>query len=183
MALIQETYLGQEDPTPQIPGFNFVRRDQDGSGTRQHWGGGLMVYIRQGVQYSVPSCATTNPMELQKVIIHLAWRCQFCITNVYLHPHRSGYSPNHQNDQSWLGHLPKKPGIVCGDFNAHHSSRDDYVSTDPRGSVHHDWMKAHSKVVLSDDSPKRAARGDQSGGISMPDASLVDTVMAHRFSW
>ena len=32
-------------------------------------------------------------MELLKVIIHLAWRRQFFITNVYLPPHRSGYPP------------------------------------------------------------------------------------------
>ena len=44
-------------------------------------------------------------------------------------------------------------------------------------------MEAHSKVVLSDSSPTRAARRDQSAGNSTPDVSLVDTVMAHRFSW
>ena len=38
-------------------------------------------------------------------------------------------------------------------------------------------------VVLSDVSPMRAAKGDQSAGVSTPDASLVNTVMAHRVSW
>ena len=117
-----------------------------------------MVYICRGIQYSIPSCATTNPVELQKVITHLARRRQFSITYVYLPPHRSGYSPNHQNDQSWLGHLPKEPGLVCGDINAHHSSWDDNVSTDPRHSALHGWMGAHSKVVLNDGSETRAAR-------------------------
>ena len=122
-------------------------------------------------------------MELQKVIIHLTRRRQVSITNVYFPPHRSGYSPNHLYVQSWLDHLPKEPGLVCGDFNAHHSSWDDYVSTDTHGSALHDWMEAHSKVVINDGSPTQAARGDQSAGISMPDVSLVDTSMAHRFSW
>ena len=36
--------------------------------------------------------------------------------------------------------------------------------------------------MLNDGSPTRAARGDQSAGISTPDVSLVDTAMAHRFS-
>ena len=142
-----------------------------------------MVNTRQGAQYSAPSCATTNPMKHQKVIIHLARRRQFSITNVYLPPHHSGYSPNHQNDQSWLEHLPKEPGLICGYFNAHHSSWDDYVSTDPRGSMLHDWMEAHSKLALSDGSPTRVARGDQSAGISTPFVSLVDTAIAHHFSW
>ena len=91
--------------------------------------------------------------------------------------------PNHQNSQSWLDHFPKEPGLVRGDFNAHHSSLDDYVLTDPRGSTLHDRMEAHSKVVLNDGSLTRAARGNQSTGNSTPDATLVNTVMAHRFSW
>ena len=56
------------------------------------------------------------------------------------------------------------------------------VSTDPRRSTLHDWMLAHSKVVLSDGSPTRAARGDQCAGINTPDVSLVDTAMDHRLS-
>ena len=44
-------------------------------------------------------------------------------------------------------------------------------------------MEAHTKAVLRDDYPTGAARGDQSTAISTPDVSLVDTVMAHRFSW
>ena len=72
VALIEETNLGQEDPTPQIRGFNSMRRDRDGSGTGRNQGGGLMVNIHHGFQYSVPSCVTANSMELKKVIIHLA---------------------------------------------------------------------------------------------------------------
>ena len=115
-------------------------------------------------------------MELQKIIIHLARRRQFSRTNVYRPPH-------HRNDQSWLDHLPKELGLVCGDINDHHSSWDDYVNTDHRVSALHDWMEAHSLVVLNDGSPTRVARGDQSAGISTPDVSLVDTAMAHRLSW
>ena len=44
-------------------------------------------------------------------------------------------------------------------------------------------MEAHSLVVLTDGSPTRAVRGDLSAGISAPDISLVDMVMAHCFSW
>ena len=79
--------------------------------------------------------------------------------------------------------IAKKPGLVCGDFNAYHSSWDDYVSTDPRGSALHDWMNAHTKVVQTDVSPTRAAVSDHDAGISTSDVSLVDAVMAYRFSW
>ena len=94
-------------------------------------------------------------MELQKVIIHLARRRKFFITNVYLPAHCSDYSSSHQGDQSWLYHLPKEAGLVCGDFNAHHSSFYDYVYADPQGSALLNWMEAHSKAVLSDGSQTR----------------------------
>ena len=44
-------------------------------------------------------------------------------------------------------------------------------------------MEAHSDVVLHDGSPSRSARGDQCAGISSPDVSLEDALMAHHFSW
>ena len=44
----------------------------------------------------------------------MARKCQFSITNIYLPPHHSYYSSNHQNEESWLDHLPKVPGLVCG---------------------------------------------------------------------
>ena len=47
-----------------------------------------------------------------------------------------------------------------------------------RLSVPYDWMEAHSKVVLNDGSKTRAARNDQSAGISTSHVSLVDTVIA-----
>ena len=42
-------------------------------------------------------------------------------------------------------------------------------------------MEAHSKVVLNDGSPTRAARCDQSAGIGTQDVLLVDTAMADRW--
>ena len=122
-------------------------------------------------------------MELLKVIIHLARRHQFSITNVYLPPLRSDCSSNHQNDQSWLDHFSKEPDLVCVDFNVHSSSWDYYVSTDLWGSALRVWMEAHLKVLLIDGSPTRAVWCDKSAGVSMPDVSLVDTVMSYRFSW
>ena len=142
-----------------------------------------MVIIRQDVQYSVPSCANTNPKELQKVVIHLAMRHQFSTTNVYLPKKRPDYSYNHQRHQSCHDNLSKVPDLVCGDFNPRHSSWDDYVSANPRVFALHDWMEAHSKVVLSDGSSTPASKCDQIAGIITPEVSLVSTDMVDRFSW
>ena len=182
LALILETDLSQEDSSPQIPDFDCVRRDRDDSGTRQQLGGGLMVYIRQSIQYSVLSCAATNLMELL-VIIPLARRRQISIINVYLPLQPSDYSSNYQNDLTWLDHFPKEPSLVCMDVNAHPRNWDDHISTDRRGSALHDWMEVHSKVVFNDGSPTQAARCDQSAGVSTKNVSLVATVMVDCFSW
>ena len=56
--------LGQESTTSQIHGFYAMRWDRDCSGTGHCRGGGLIVCIRQCIQYTVPSCATTNPFEV-----------------------------------------------------------------------------------------------------------------------
>ena len=55
------------------------------------------------------------------------------------------------------------------------------IVIDARSSVLHDWMEASTRIVLCDGSQTRAAMGDPSAGISTPDVSLVDTVMADRF--
>ena len=52
--LILEMMFAQKEPAPQIPGFDDVRRDRDGSSTRQYRGGGLMVCVSQGIQHSIP---------------------------------------------------------------------------------------------------------------------------------
>ena len=69
------------------------------------------------------------------------------------------------------------------DINAHHSSWEEHISSDARGSALLDWMESHSTIVPSDGSPTRAETGDHSPGISTQDVSLVDTVMAYRFTW
>ena len=80
-------------------------------------------------------------------------------------------------------YLPKEPGHVCGECSAHHSFWGNCVSMDPRGSAHQDWMEAHSKLLLNDGSPTRIASYDQSAGIFTPHVSLVDTLLADRFTW
>ena len=52
--LLQKTKLGLEDPTPLLEGFDAIRTDRKGSGTHTRRGGGLITYIKKGLQYSVP---------------------------------------------------------------------------------------------------------------------------------
>ena len=172
IALIQETKLSQEDPTQQIPDIN--------SGKRQHQSGGLMVYNRQGVQNSVPSCATTNPMDFKRSSSTWLGDVNQPL-QMSTFPHIVLATPPTTKMTSHGSIIYQKS--LDSSLGTHNYSWDEYVSTDPHGSEIHDWMEAHSKIVLNDGSPTQAARGDQSAGISMPDVSPVDMVMAERFSW
>ena len=61
--LLQETNLGLEDPTPLLEGFDAIRTVKKGSGTHKRRGGGLITYIKKGLQYSVPQCAAVSLLE------------------------------------------------------------------------------------------------------------------------
>ena len=73
-----------------------------------------MVYIHQGIHNLILSCTTTNPMQFQKAIIHLARRHKISIANVYLPPHCSDYTSNFQNDELLLDHLQNGPASSVG---------------------------------------------------------------------
>ena len=183
MAVIREAKLSQEESTPQIPGFDSVCRNRDGSGTRLHqgrWFDGLHLLGR-----SVVCTIRCNHQPKGTSKGHYPHYYEMSIFHYKRLPPPTSFwlLSNHQNDQSCLVYLPKEPDLICGDFNAHDCSWDHYVSTDARGSALCNWIEAHSKVVLSDGSPTSVARGEQSGGMSTPDLSLVDTLMAGRFSW
>ena len=97
--LIQETKLGQEDPPHKSLEFDSVSLDQDGSGTRQHRGCGLMICIRQGMPYSVPSFAATNPMELRGSLSTWLGDIKFpLLMSTCLHHY--DYSSSHHDVQS-----------------------------------------------------------------------------------
>ena len=60
---LQETKLGRDDPTPLLFGFDAVRRDRPGSGTRIASGGGLLTYIKKGIPYSKVPAAQQGPLK------------------------------------------------------------------------------------------------------------------------
>ena len=105
VAQVGETKLHQDDPTPLVEEYDHIREDQQSRGMIHHTGVGMMTCIQQGIQYSAPN--STNPS--QKVIIHMAGRQQFTISNTYM-PHHSSNCTLAQN-QSWKDHHPTNRGI------------------------------------------------------------------------
>ena len=67
---------------------------------------------------------------------------------------------------------------MVGIWQQHHSSWDDYASTDPWCSALHDRAEAHSRALLNNGFPTSATGCDQGAGICTPDVYLVN-----RFTW
>ena len=55
----------------------------------------------------------------------------------------------------WLQCLITTRGLVCGDFNAHHGSWDDFVQADLRGQAVYDWLEENDPILLNDGSQTR----------------------------
>ena len=90
--LLQETKLGLEDPTPLLKSFDVIRTDWKGSGTHTRRGGGLITYIKKGLQYSVPQCPAVIPLERQCILLPTSSRRSISITNVYIPPESSTHT-------------------------------------------------------------------------------------------
>ena len=169
---LQETNLGRDDPTPVLNGFDAVRRDRPGSGARFALGGGLLTYIKKGIPYSEVPAAQQGLVEKLHVTIPTTRRQHLTIANVYFPPASSNYVQPMEDRQTWVDTLEARgPSDICGDFNDHHVSWDEYAQGMPRGAV------------LNDGKPTRAARFQQGCGLSAPDITIVNSEAADRFSW
>ena len=73
--------------------------------------------------------------------------------------------------------------VICGDFNPHHVSWDEYAQGMPRGAVLYNWVEENEMAVLNDGKPTRATRFQQGCGLSAPDITIVNSEAADRFSW
>ena len=125
---LQETKLGRDDPTPVLNGFDVVRRDRPGSGACFARGGGLLTYIKKGIPYSEVPAAQQGPLEKPHVTIKTTSRQHLTIANVYFPPASSNYVQPMEDRQTWVDTLEARgPSVICGDFNAHHVSWDEYA--------------------------------------------------------
>ena len=83
----------------------------------------------------------------------------------------------------WKIVKPWWPSVICGDFNAHHVSWDEYAQGMPRGAELYNWVEQNEMAVLNDGKPTRAARFQQGCGLSAPDITIINSEAADRFSW
>ena len=89
-----------------------------------------------------------------------------------------------EDRQTWVDTLETLgPSVICGDFNAHHVSWDEYAQGMPRGAELYNWVEDNEMVVFNDGKPTRAVRFQQGCGLSAPDITIVNSEAADRFSW
>ena len=153
---------GRPDPTPVLNGFDAVRRDRPGSGARIARGGGLLTYIKKGIPYSEVPAAQQGPLEKLHVTIPTTHRQYLTIANVYFPPVSSNYVQPMEDRQTWVDTLEARgPSVICGDFNTHHVSWDEYAQGMPRGAELYNWVEENEMAMLNDGKPTRAARFQQ----------------------
>ena len=181
---LQETKLCRDDPTPVLNGFDAVRRDSPGSGARFARGGGILTYIKKGIPYSEVPAVQQGPLENLHVTIPTTRRQHLTIANIYFPPASSNYVQPMEDSQTWVDTLEARgSSVICGDFNAHHVSRDEYAQGMPRVAELYNWVEENEMAVLNGGKPTRAARFQQGCGLSAPDVTIVNSEAADRFSW
>ena len=181
---LQETKLGRDDPTPVLSGFDAMRIDRPGSGARFVRGGGLLTYITKGIPYSEVPAAQQGPLEKLHVTIPSTCRQHLTIANVCLTPASSNYVQPMEDRQTWVDTLEARGLLViCGDFNAHHVSWDEYAQGMPRGVELYNLVEENEMAVLNDGKPTRAARFQQGCGLCAPDITISTSEAADRFRW
>ena len=181
---LQEAKLGRDDPNPVLNGFDAVRRDRSGRGARFARGGGLLTYIEKGIPYAEVPAAQQGPLKKLHVTIPTTRRQHLTIANVYFAPASSNYYQPMEDRQTWVDTLEARgSSVICGDFNAHHVSWDEYAQGMSRGAELYNWVEENEMAVLNDGKPTRADQFKQGCGLSAPDITIVNSEAADRFSW
>ena len=89
-----------------------------------------------------------------------------------------------EDRQTWVDALEARGSSdICGDFNAHHVSWDEYAQDMPRGAEICKWVEENQMALLNDGKPSRAARLQQGCCQCAPDITIVNSEAADRFRW
>ena len=119
-----------------------MRRDRPGSGAPFFRGGELLTYIKKGIPYSEVPAAQQGQLEKLHVTIPTTRRQHLTIASAYFPPVSSNYVQPMEDRQTWVDAVEARgPSIICGDFNAHHVSWNEYAQGMPRGVELNNWVE------------------------------------------
>ena len=168
---VQETKLRPGSRLPAIKGYATYRGERTESG-----GGGLALFIREGLVINRPTYSRHGPGEIQSLKINVDKGKWLGLHNIYYPPTRdvpdiftTEWWPRGEND------------IIVGDLNAHSPLWDDESPEDERGRATVDWASGNGWSVLNDGSPTRVNPG--TGGLSSPDLTMAGHHLANKIRW
>ena len=171
VALIQETKLTKDKPTPKLYGYTAVRADRPDA---QFPGGGLITYIKHNIAFRKIGSAKNGCVEAMSVSVQQQAKKWLDLTNVYVPP-----GSRESNDVSWLP--ANSTCIIAGDFNGHSKLWDPNQPSDKMGENVVDLVLANNLFCCNDGSPTRINRG--TGGLSAPDVTLASTNLNNKITW
>ena len=181
VVLIQESKLGPEDQTPNLPGFAVARRDRL-TGPR---GGGLLTFVRENLPFREVSAyrdgAEGGTLEALSVEILTGRRQRYTIVNVYAPPVRRSGAEHQEGGANLVALTVSGRHFFGGDLNGHSALWDPAQPADEAGERIEEWMMSNALVSLNDGAATRVNRG--TGGLSAPDLSIAHTSLLARSEW
>ena len=159
---LQETHLKKEI---NIPSYHIIYNNRKDSN-----GGGVLVAIKQGLQYSNVDISNQDMISLT---IKLQDK-YLDVINIY-------FPPGQYIDSSVIQKYINKDHhtIIMGDFNAH-STLWGSKQTDSRGHQIENFIDEHNLVVLNNKQPTRL---HHTGTLTCIDVTLTNPQMALNSTW
>ncbi|ESO98706.1 hypothetical protein LOTGIDRAFT_158654 [Lottia gigantea] len=174
---LQESKLGSRNKDPIINGYTLIRLNRPNA-LNHRSGGGLAIYIKNGISHSEVPLKTIAPLEAQAVSFTDKSKF-FSIVNIY-RPEVKGKPQRFSEYQYVYDQLPGTDNIVLGDFNAKHVLWGS-PTTDTNGRQVAEFIEANDLVSINDGSITYVGAIAPLG--SHLDLTLVNSRLAKDCTW
>ena len=105
---VQETWLSDKVSAPELSGYFWYGVNRD------HTGGGVGLYVRESIRFSVVRAVDVSPLEAATVSIQTCEGRRLLLSSIYVPPNTS------PDTVCRLARLRLRSSLLIGDFNAHH---------------------------------------------------------------
>ncbi|GFU49573.1 probable RNA-directed DNA polymerase from transposon X-element [Trichonephila clavipes] len=168
IVLIQETHLGLGD-TLHIPNFTTYRTDRPTPPNQKRRGGTAILLKSSLPHYHTPT-PPTGTVEATSVTLTPPGSQPIVITSLYISP-KFSYHPIHSDLETIfsLGDV----SIVCGDFNAHHTSWG-CKRNNQRGNIIKNLIDTTNTQLIAPNSHTRFGYNS---------ASIIDFALTRNLPW
>uniref|UniRef100_A0A1I8HJM6 Reverse transcriptase domain-containing protein n=1 Tax=Macrostomum lignano TaxID=282301 RepID=A0A1I8HJM6_9PLAT len=178
---VQESKLMSLNRTPKL-----VQAISPFARTANIKGGGLLLFVRQGIPYRKIQGWNGGTTEGSRIVVNTSARDRLIITNIYRPPIRRIEGEDHREHpsvDSWLRCHHRE--IITGDFNLHHpswgSDADQGRDSLPQSRCLINWCSSTNYRILN--SGAHTCIDRHSGRSSAPDLSIASQEIAPRCTW